>query len=141
MDKIIKIFVSYTTKDSYIEANYLQSVYEKVSTVGNVYIDLLHNDSIDKQNRVYKELITSDVLILIESDSVNKSYWVEWEIALAQKISIPIIKLKPNFTSSELQIQLSSSQQKLTSCFTGDPNSTSLLCYSRYRSILAQQAG
>ena len=55
-----------------------------------MFIDLLHNDSIDKQSRVLKELYSSDVMILIETNSVYQSEWVVLEIEQANAISIPI---------------------------------------------------
>ena len=55
-----------------------------------MFIDLLHNDSIDKQSRVLKELDSSDVMILIETNSVYQSEWVVLEIEQANAIPIPI---------------------------------------------------
>lgn len=106
MDNEAKIFVSYTTKDSYIDVDYLKCVHEKCIALGSVYIDLLHNDSLNKQDRVCDELLSSNFLILINSDSVNKSHWVKWEISTANKIGIPIIRLNPKFSISDLEKKL-----------------------------------
>ena len=58
-----------------------------------MFIDLLLNDSIDKQSRVLKELDSSDVMILIETNSVYQSEWVVLEIEQANAMPIPIQKM------------------------------------------------
>ena len=67
-----------------------RNVSRELEKKGEVFIDLLHNDSIDKQSRVLKELDSSDVLILIETNSVYQSEWVVLEIEQANAIPIPI---------------------------------------------------
>ncbi|WP_420791205.1 TIR domain-containing protein [Enterovibrio gelatinilyticus] len=54
------------------------------------YIDLLHNDSLDKQARVKDELINSDVILLLESDAISDSPWVQWEIETATSLGIVV---------------------------------------------------
>lgn len=86
----MKIFVSYTTRDKEVSIDNLRAVASKLSTIGDAYIDIIHNDSIDKQKRVFQELDNSDVVILINSKNVIKSVWVEKEIKRANHYSIPI---------------------------------------------------
>ena len=57
----MKIFVSYTTRDKDITSELLNTVFFKLRKIGKVYIDLIHNDSINKQQRVLNELDTSDL--------------------------------------------------------------------------------
>ncbi|WP_272151117.1 hypothetical protein [Tenacibaculum aiptasiae] len=91
-------FISYTTRDKMITLNFLKSIYDVFSSYGNVYIDLLHNDSINKQERVLKELEKCDEVILIETENILKSDWVKVEIKKAKELNKTIRKL----TYSEL---------------------------------------
>ncbi|MEC4050028.1 hypothetical protein OX284_011355 [Flavobacterium sp. SUN046] len=69
----MKYFVSYTTRDKEITPDLLKQFSKEFEKKGEVFIDLLHNDSIDKQSRVLKELDSCDVMILIETNSVYQS--------------------------------------------------------------------
>ena len=66
------------------------SVQESLKPLGQPYIDLIHNDSEDKQARVKQELIQSDVVVLLNSASIKSSPWVRWEIDTAEQLGIPI---------------------------------------------------
>lgn len=86
----MKIFVSYTTKDMHVKENYLLNIFCLLKQYGEPYIDLIHNDSINKQQRVHDELISSNIMILLHSKSIKASQWVKWEIATAKNKKIPI---------------------------------------------------
>lgn len=90
----MRIFVSYTTKDSYIDRELLNDLYKIISSCGDCYIDLLHNNANNKQHHVENMLSQADLLVLIESSSIVKSSWVQWELAEAKKNNIPIIVIK-----------------------------------------------
>ena len=92
----MKIFVSYTTRDKDITSELLNTVFFKLRKIGKVYIDLIHNDSINKQQRVLNELDTSDLVLLIKSDKNILSKWVRIETERANKKLIPIIKITRN---------------------------------------------
>ena len=92
----MKYFVSYTTRDKEITTDLLRQFSKKLEKQGEVFIDLLHNDSIDKQSRVLQELDSSDVMILIETETVYQSEWVVFEIEQANSIPIPIQRIKVN---------------------------------------------
>lgn len=98
----MNIFVSYTTRDNYIEKEYLLKIEAILLSYGRVYVDLLHNDSFKKQQRVHDELIASDVLVLIRSESITESEWVNWEIRTAKANLIPIIIIGSNFSKYEI---------------------------------------
>lgn len=89
----MKIFLSYTTRDSIITPEHLQEILPALSYFGGVFIDALHNDSIDKQQRVKKELDAADLVILLKSQSILKSKWVTWEINRAAALGIPILPI------------------------------------------------
>lgn len=86
----MKIFVSYTTRDSVITIQNLQQLEVALSNIGQPYIDLIHNDSKDKQKRVEQELAKSQVVLLLKTSSILLSPWVQREINLAQNFGIPI---------------------------------------------------
>ena len=114
----MSIFVSYTTRDNYVDRNTLKMVSGVLSNYGSHYIDLLHNDASEKQRHVEKMLSHAQVMILISSRSIEKSEWVQWELSEAKKNGIPIIKVQasinPTETISNLKYKLASEFKKLT---------------------------
>jgi hypothetical protein len=87
-----KIFISYTVRDGKIDKAFLLDLEKAIVKTTPVYIDMLHNDSLDKQNRVINELKKSDLLFLIKTDEINNSEWVKKEIHLAESLNIPIFE-------------------------------------------------
>lgn len=88
----MNIFVSYTTRNNEVTTNSLTDFSNKINSYGKVFIDLLDNDSINKQMRVINELEKSDLLILIKSPSSLSSEWVKFELETANKLKIPVIE-------------------------------------------------
>lgn len=89
----MNIFVCYTTRDSIITKEFLCLLSKKLRAYYRAYIDILDNDSDDKQLRVAKELIQSDVLLLLDTKSVSDSPWVRWELETASEFGIPIVRV------------------------------------------------
>lgn len=85
-----KIFVSYTVRDGLVTIAELSLLYKKLRQLGTIYIDLLHNDSEDKQRRVKRELLSSDIVLLLVTPAVSSSPWVAWELKIARQKSIPV---------------------------------------------------
>lgn len=85
------IFVSYTTRDHYIDRELLENISNIISHYGNCYIDILHNDASDKQHHVELMLSQANLLLLIASSSIAESEWVQWELTEARRRCIPII--------------------------------------------------
>lgn len=114
----MEIFVSYTTRDYYINRKLLECVSEELSAYGEYYIDMLHNDSSDKQRHVEIMLSQARSLLLVSSSSVNESEWVQWELQEAERCQIPIITVHatPNIeeTIKNLKLTLYSEFKKLT---------------------------
>lgn len=96
----MNIFVSYTTKDQEVTLHSLTEVSIKLKQIGYVYIDLINNNSLNKQKRVFDELDNSDVLILLVSPNVYKSKWVIKEIERANLQLIPVVP----FTINEINV-------------------------------------
>jgi hypothetical protein len=92
----MKIFVSYTTRDRNITREFLLKLYNELSEFETVYIDLIHNDSENKQKRVFDELESADQVVLIETESVYDSDWVKIELESAKILKKDIIKIPYN---------------------------------------------
>lgn len=88
------IFVSYTTRDHYVDRELLESISKILSHYGNCYIDILHNDANDKQRHVEAMLSQANLLLLLASNSIAESEWVRWELTEARKRCIPIIVIQ-----------------------------------------------
>lgn len=112
------IFVSYTTRDHYIDRELLEMVTEVLTDYGPYYIDLLHNNSIDKQRHVELMLSQAQFFLLISSNSINESKWVQWELREAKRSCIPIIAVQASTdrkeTISNLKSKLASEFKKLS---------------------------
>lgn len=91
-----KIFVSYTTLDNEITENLLKDIEKILLNYGDVYIDLLHNDSIYPQKKVIEELDKADILIVINTKNINNSKWVNFEVKRSDIRKIKIIKISIN---------------------------------------------
>lgn len=87
----MNIFVCYTTRDAFINRDSLAKLSRVLSKFGNSFIDLIDNDSENKQERVEIELEKSDVVLLLRSGSVQRSKWVSWELNRAKEKRIPCI--------------------------------------------------
>lgn len=117
----MNIFISYTIKDKEISFDSLSSISRKLKHIGNVYIDIINNDSINKQERVFYELDNSDIVMLLITPNVYKSKWVIIELERAKERSIPII----SFTLKEIE--------------TLNINSISQLFFNKLKSNLIQK--
>lgn len=90
----MKIFISYTTRNNEVTKSSLINFSNKVSSFGQVFIDLLDNNSLNKQRRIIEELEKSDILLLIKSESTFKSEWVKLELEGAKKMELPVIEFQ-----------------------------------------------
>lgn len=114
----MSIFVSYTTRDHYVDRELLESMCDVLSEYGSYYIDLLHNNSHQKQRHVEIMLSKAKLLLLISSTSVGESEWVLWELAEADRMGIPIVTIQAtpnrNETLDNLRSKLASEYETLT---------------------------
>lgn len=88
----MNIFVSYTTRDNEVTINSLINFSNKINSFGKIFIDLIDNNSNDKQGRIIEELNKTELLILIKSKSILNSEWVKFELDSAEKLNIPVIE-------------------------------------------------
>lgn len=114
----MNLFVSYTTRDDYINRELLEKISEVISEYGSHYIDLIHNDKQDKQRHVELMLSKSNLVLLIVSNSINESKWVKWELSEAKQRNIPIIHIQAYQSQSEtinnLKAKLAAEKEKLS---------------------------
>ena len=89
----MKIFVSYTTRDSSINLAFLNKLNLLLSEYWQVYIDLIHNDSQNKQRRVLREIDYCDLMLLIETKGTFKSDWVKVELNRAEELRKEVTKI------------------------------------------------
>ena len=92
----MNIFVSYTTINDEVTINSLIDFSNKISSFGKIFIDLIDNNSEDKQSRVVEELKKAEILMLIKSKSIFNSEWVKFELEIANEMNIPIIEFDIN---------------------------------------------
>ena len=86
-----KIFISYTLRNNIIKKEMLMELNKTIKDYCIPFIDIIHNNSIDKQNRVEKELRQSKYLIHVKTTENVKSEWVDRELEIARNNRIPIL--------------------------------------------------
>lgn len=89
----MRLFVSYTLKDGYLNTSVLLKVKELYQNCDSCYIDIIDNDSVDKQGRVEQELLSADTLLLIETPMVMQSKWVRYELDVAKREILLLLKV------------------------------------------------
>lgn len=90
---MMRLFISYTTRDGYLSRARLADVGEVIKRHGRTFIDALHNDSDKKQSRVEFEMAIAQVVVFLKTPASENSPWVQKEQQLAaylQKIRIEI---------------------------------------------------
>jgi hypothetical protein len=80
----MRIFVSYTTRDGYLNVERLKDIDEAIKQFGIVYIDILHNNSADRQRRVEYELALSSIVVFLITPAVHESFWFMKEKRIAE---------------------------------------------------------
>lgn len=87
-----RVFISYTLREHGISIEHLQllKLYFSQYDVFETYIDILDNCGTDHQAYVEDQLRKSDVVLLIQSDGIASSEWVEKELKIARTCCIPI---------------------------------------------------
>lgn len=85
-----KYFISYSMADKIITLDLLKKLRKRLEKDANCYVDILDNDSNNKQARVVAELLDSDKLILVNTPNCKKSKWVQLELSIAKNNGIGI---------------------------------------------------
>ena len=92
----LKIFVSYTRLDNIVHMDFLIKLNNFLKTFSHPFIDLIHNNSLEKQMRIEKEISIADYLILLRTHSTFDSQWVQKELSIAKEMDIPILEFDYN---------------------------------------------
>lgn len=74
----------------------MQTIKKLISAKFDCYIDILDNNSNDKQTRVLQELYKAKFFILLNCPSIEKSDWVKLEVLIAKKRNIHFIVIDMN---------------------------------------------
>ena len=90
------VFCSYTLRDGLVTIEKLRRLKELISKSADCYIDILDNDSIDKQERVVEELSKAQLVLVLMSPDLKKSAWVKEEYRIANEKNIPIVEININ---------------------------------------------
>ena len=90
------VFCSYTLRDGLVTIEKLRKLKELISKSADCYIDILDNDSIDKQERVVEELSKAQLVLVLMSPDLKKSAWVQEEYRIANENNIPIVEISIN---------------------------------------------
>lgn len=90
------IFCSYTLKDGLLTIDKLKEIKSELSVIAQTYIDILDNDSANKQERVVRELKKSNMLLVLMTPNIKESAWVETEYRIAEEYNIPILEVDAN---------------------------------------------
>lgn len=90
------VFCSYTLRDGLVTIEKLRKLKELISKSADCYIDILDNDSIDKQERVVEELSKAQLVLVLMSPDLKKSAWVKEEYRIANEKKIPIVEININ---------------------------------------------
>ena len=94
-----RAFVSYTTLDGCVSNLLLGRLRGRLTEICDPYIHALDapNGEIVGQFRVFRKLLTSHLLIIVETPGVYKSPWVRIEVLLSKMTMTPIIRLESAF--------------------------------------------
>lgn len=90
-----KIFVSYTTMNREINIESLAKIKKVLEKYGRPYIELLDNNSLKNQESIINELDNSDFVVLLKTDDIGNSKWVQFELEYASNHKIPVLELAP----------------------------------------------
>ena len=89
----MNIFISYTLRDAVITVDHLKFISNIASDYGKPFVDIIDNDAKDKQKFVIEQLDNSDLVVLLNTDSVPQSKWVRLEIDRANRNNTPVISV------------------------------------------------
>lgn len=91
--KFKKVFVSYTLRDESVTIEKLNSLKRQMPLSTDSFIDIIDNNSEDKQARVDWELEHSDQMLLVNSENYLTSEWVLHELYRAWSLKLPVNKI------------------------------------------------
>jgi len=106
-----KIFVVYSTRDLYVNEKSLLRIYKDLQKFGKVFIDIIHNKSVNKQKYVLKKLDESSHIVIVDSPKIKESEWAQLEIKIAKSQNKEILGYyKPVFIKDKIEFEFTETQ-------------------------------
>ena len=93
---IKKVFISYTLRDENVTIEKLQALKRQMPLNCDSFVDIIDNDSEDRQARVDKELWECDTFMQVKSPTIGESDWALYEIMRAWTRMIPVNVIDAN---------------------------------------------
>lgn len=93
---IKKVFISYTLRDENVTTEKLQALKMQMPLNCDSFVDIIDNDSEDRQARVDKELWECDTFMQVKSPTIGESDWALYEIMRAWSRKIPVNVIDAN---------------------------------------------
>lgn len=93
---IKKVFISYTMRDENVTIKKLQALKRQMPLSCDSFVDIIDNDSEDRQARVDKELWECDSFMQVRSPSIGESDWALYETMRAWTRMIPVNVIDAN---------------------------------------------
>lgn len=100
-DRFTKVFVSYTLRDACVTIEKLMALKRQMPLGYDSFVDIIDNDSEDKQERVDYELEHCKKMLLIKSENIQTSDWVRHELFKAWSLKLPIEEISADIRISE----------------------------------------
>lgn len=91
----VKIFVSYSRRDGVVTTSMLELLDKHLHDICTPFIHCIHGSNQRwEQIHVLRALLTSHIVLLIESPAAEISPWVKLEVWLARILCRPLIRLR-----------------------------------------------
>lgn len=91
----MKLFVCYTLRDGFVNKPILEELDNRLRLNFKIFVDLLHNDSINIQKRIMTEVANSDVVLALETPLLKSSPWVQAELRASNVVRKRVLYCDP----------------------------------------------
>ena len=108
-------------RDGHVDAKRLLDIDRLAGPTVTLYIDWLHNDSVEKQQRVEDELKRACAVLVLKTPALEESPWVHREMAL-----IRAYEIQTSVVECGAQISWASVLHQIRKCISTISNSQQL---------------
>jgi hypothetical protein len=107
------IFLIYSTHDKFVNKESLEKMCKELELHGDVFVDLLHNNALDKQEYVLQKLFDATCIVIVNSPEIKESKWAQLEIKLAKEQNKRILGyFEPSYFENECEFKLITNSKK-----------------------------